>query len=122
MPVSVAQSVLVAILLSFSTRCYLLELLHRAVPIHLQVDADTAVHGTRGHVYVDIGYTGLDDLVEDFARLLVISHSHANMLGPMPKASPHAARNSLLEIRWKIEEAVNLPSVLILNLETVPIG
>lgn len=98
---------------------YLFELLYGTVPVHLQVDTDTAIHGTHGHVYVDVRYTGFDDLVQDLPRLLVICNSYADIFAPFPETVAHATGDLPLEVCWQVEEAVNFAAVLVVDLDAI---
>lgn len=114
----VAQAILAAVCYSLCRcRAELLQLLDGAVPVHLEVDADAAVHGASGHVQVNIGHAGLDNLVEDLPSFLVIRDSGLYILSRQSRA--HAARNTSLHVLRQLKVLVHLAAVFVLQLHAV---
>lgn len=115
-PLSVTKSIFVTIRI-ISAIWELLQFLHCAIPIHLEIDADTAVHGQVREMNIEVGYASFDDLAKNLLCLLIICHSHANCLSP--ETTSHAARNPGLQICWKLKEAIYFPAMLINDWNTI---
>lgn len=64
---------------------------------------------------VKVGHACLDNLAEHIARLLVVSHSDLHILA-RPYASPYTAWEPFLQGRGYLEKAINLTTVLVVNL------
>jgi hypothetical protein len=113
---SVTESIFITIRI-ISAIWELLQFLHRAIPIHLEIDADTTVHGHVREMNIEVGYASFYDLAKYLLRLLIVCHSHANCLSP--ETTSHAARNPGLQFCWKLKEAVYFPAMLINDRNTI---
>lgn len=117
MPLSVTQSVLLPIR-SFVvlSRSKLLQLLHRPIPVHFEIDTESTVHGTCWHVDIDVRYPGFDDFVEYVPSLLVVCYSRLDISDTRSESRSHTAGYAILQIWGKLKESVDLASMFIVNL------
>ena len=99
-------------------RCHLFQLLDRPIPVHLEVYADAAVHGAHGHVQVNVCNSGLDNLGEDLASLLIVRHPDANR-PTRSKSGSNATRDAVLHLGRQIKVLVNFATVLVVHLDTI---
>lgn len=100
-PLCVAQTVFTAVwLLVRLVGGQLLQLLHRALPVCFEVDADAAIHWTHGHVQINICNARLDYLVQHLVGLLVICYSHSYVSAAMTKTGSHASWKMAMHFLW----------------------
>lgn len=93
------------------------QLLNRSIPCHFEINADTTVERARRQVYVDIGYSGLDNLGQDLLRLLVVCDADLDGPPARQEGSNTTRQASLQRIRQFVK-LVNLPPMFVLYLDS----
>lgn len=116
MALRVAQSIFVPVRkLGTVAHSHLLKLFDGPVPRSFQIDADTTVQGSVGHVEIQVGYACFDDLIDWLPRLLVVRDADLNGLF-RHEARPHTARDATMQAAWELEELVDLAAMLVVDL------
>jgi len=95
-------------------RCHPFEILNGPIPIHFQVDADSAVEWALGEVYAQVRDAHFDNLGKHLVRLLIKRDTYLGRMAARRDRIRHERGQYLVaNIVRQLEELVCLPAVLV---------
>lgn len=117
MPLRVTQPVFVSIGLPFSGPliCPGFQLLDRTIPIHFEINTNSAIHWAAWHVDVKVGNSSFDDFFQDIVRFLIVCNSHPRALRPRRKTCSHTSWQSTLRLERQVKKAIYLSRVIVID-------